>query len=238
MKAIGIWILLLLATLNSLSQNRIPMLGESAPSFKSNTTNGEFEFPEDYGSSWKILFSHPGDFTPVCTSEIMHLAKMQDEFATLGVKIAIISTDDLSTHYQWKQSMEESLRESTGSGNIMFPIIADVNGLNSEKYGMLQSFSDPIQDVRGVFIIDPFNKIRSINFYPMNVGRNMEEIKRVVVALQTSEKDQVLLPVNWNEGDDVLLRNPPYTEAELKNDPSLGNHYYRTGMNLWYKKGK
>ncbi|MDX2432915.1 MAG: redoxin domain-containing protein [Bacteroides sp.] len=238
MKAIGIWVLLLLATLNSLSQNRIPMLGESAPSFESNTTNGEFVFPEDYGNSWKILFSHPGDFTPVCTSEIMHLAKMQDEFAALGVKIAIISTDDLSTHYQWKQSMEESLRESTGSGNIMFPIIADVNGLISEKYGMLQSFADPIQDVRGVFIIDPFNKVRSINFYPTNVGRNMEEIKRVVVALQTSEKDQVLLPVNWNEGDDVLLRNPPYTEAELKNDPSLENHYYRTGMNLWYKKGK
>lgn len=236
MKAYTAILLLLFAALIAHAQNRIPMLGERAPAFKSNTTNGELDFPKDFGDQWKILFSHPGDFTPVCTSEIMHLAKMQDEFAVLGVEIAIISTDDLSTHYQWKQSMEKDLIESTGSGRINFPLIADVDGGISEKYGMLQSGSDPLMDTRGVVIIDPSNVIRSVNFYPMDVGRNMEEIKRVVVALQTSEKEQVLLPVNWKEGDDVLLNERPFTEDELKNDPTLANKYYRGGLNLWYKK--
>ena len=231
-------ILMLGISLCAFAQNRIPMLGESAPMFKSQTTNGELVFPGDFGASWKILFSHPCDFTPVCTSEIMHLAKMQDEFATLGVQIAVISTDDLSTHFQWKQAMENDLVETTGSGKIDFPIIADVNGEISEKYGMLQNTDGPVKDARGVFIIDPSNEIRSVNFYPLDVGRNMEEIKRVVAALQTSEKEEVLTPVNWTEGDDVLLRKQPYTEEELKADPALANKYYRVGLNLWYKKGK
>lgn len=228
MRAYGILILLLLCTMITRSQNRIPMLGESAPAFLSNSTNGEFEFPRDFGESWKILFSHPGDFTPVCTSEIMHLAKMQEEFDSLGVKIAVISTDNLSTHYQWKQSMEEALQESTGSGIISFPLIADSNGEISEKYGMLLPGDGPIQDARGVFIIDPSNTIRSVNFYPMDVGRNMEEIKRVVLGLQTAEKEQVLLPVNWKEGD----------EAVFKNDPAMKNQNYRQSLKLWIKKGK
>ena len=238
MRTFGIIIFLLGTTLFTCGQNRIPMLGETAPNFKSQTTNGELEFPGDFGASWKILFSHPGDFTPVCTSEIMHLSKMQDEFAVLGVKIAVISTDDLSTHYQWKQSMENDLVEITGSGKIEFPIIADVNGEISEKYGMLQHTEGQIKDARGVFIIDPSNEIRSVNFYPLDVGRNMEEIKRVVAALQTSEKEEVLMPVNWKEGEDVLMKRQPYTEAELKANPALANKYYRVGINLWYKKGQ
>ena len=158
----------------------------------------------------------------------MHLAKMQEEFDSLGVKIAVISTDNLSTHYQWKQAMEEALKESTGSGTISFPLIADSQGEISEKYGMLLPREGPVQDARGVFIIDSSNRIRSVNFYPLDVGRNMEEIKRVVVALQTAEKDQVLLPVNWKEGDSVLIRT----------DPGLANQYNRYGLNLLYKKGK
>lgn len=219
-------------------QHQIPMLGETAPSFSSNSTNGTINFPGDFEESWKILFSHPEDFTPVCTSEIMHLSKMQDEFATLGVKIAVISMDDLSTHYQWKKSMEETLEESTGSGKIDFPLIADSKGEVSNMYGMLDYSDNQIRNVRGVFIIDPSNEIRSMNFYPMNVGRNMEEIKRIVVALQTSDKEQVLMPVNWTEGDDVLMKKPPFTESELKDNPDLSNQYYRVGLKLWYKKGK
>ena len=238
MRAFGIMILLLGATCIACAQNRIPRLGEAAPNFKSQTTNGELEFPGDFGANWKILFSHPDDFTPVCTSEIMHLAKMQDEFAALGVKIAVISTDDLSTHYQWKKSMEETLVENTGSGKIEFPIIADVNGEISEKYGLLQLTEGPVKDSRGVFIIDQSNEIRSVNFYPLDVGRNMEEIKRIVTALQTAEMEEAYMPVNWMEGDDVLMKRQPYTEAELKKDPTVANRYYRVGLNLWYKKGQ
>ncbi len=197
------------------SQDEIPKLGEQAPSFKASSTNGTIEFPEDFGSSWKILLSHPKDFTPVCTSEILQLAEMQDEFAALDVKLAIVSTDDLNSHLEWKQHMEDIMVEAKGSGNIEFPLFEDEMGRVSNKYGMLHAFENTTRDVRGVFIISPDNKIRSINFYPMNIGRNMEEIKRVVVALQTSERDQVLIPANWNEGDDVLMKFVPYTEVTI-----------------------
>jgi peroxiredoxin (alkyl hydroperoxide reductase subunit C) len=213
------------------------MLGETAPSFKANTTNGTFQFPEDFGIHWKILLSHPKDFTPVCTSEILQLAQMQDQFAALNVKLAIISTDDLDSHAEWKQHMEDILLEIGSPERINFPLIEDDRALISNKYGMLHAWENPTRDVRGVFIINPNNEIKSINFYPMNIGRNMEEIKRVVVALQTAEEEQVLIPVNWNEGDDVLMKYVPYSDQELAENPSLANQYYLVGVNLWYRKG-
>jgi peroxiredoxin (alkyl hydroperoxide reductase subunit C) len=219
-----------------LPQGSIPLLGEQAPSFKAKTTNGSLVFPEDFGNSWKILFSHPKDFTPVCTSEILALAKMQQDFDALGVKIAVISTDDLSSHLQWKQLMEDILAENGGSEKISFPLLDDHDGRISNKYGMLYAWEDPTRDVRGVFIIDPENKIRSINFYPMNIGRNMEEIKRVITALQYSEKEQVLMPANWTYGKDVLMKYVPYNDEDLQRDPSLKDQYYKVGVNLWYKK--
>jgi peroxiredoxin (alkyl hydroperoxide reductase subunit C) len=218
------------------SQNRIPMIGESAPSFEANTTNGKLEFPEDFGKSWKILFSHPKDLTPVCTSEILELAKMQNEFKNLGVKIAIISVDDLSTHFQWKQLMEDILKNDKDSVKIDFPFIDDSNAKVSNKYGMIHAWENPTRDVRGVFIIDPDNVIQTINFYPMNIGRNIEEIKRSIVALQTSKEDHVLIPVNWKLGDDVLMPYVPYSESELVQNPELKNQYYKVGVNMWYKK--
>jgi peroxiredoxin (alkyl hydroperoxide reductase subunit C) len=219
------------------SQGSIPMLGEQAPSFKAETTNGNLVFPEDYGNNWKILLSHPKDFTPVCTSEILELAKMQQEFDQLGVKLAIISTDELTSHYQWKQLLEDILVSQGEEEKISFPLIDDHNGRISNTYGMLHAWEDPTRDVRGVFIIDPENRIKSINFYPMNIGRNMEEIKRVVLALQVSEKEEVLLPANWTYGDDVLMKYVPYTQEELEKDPSLKEKYYKVGINLWYRKG-
>jgi peroxiredoxin (alkyl hydroperoxide reductase subunit C) len=212
------------------------MIGESAPSFEANTTNGKLEFPEDFGKSWKILFSHPKDLTPVCTSEILELAKMQNEFKNLGVKIAIISVDDLSTHFQWKQLMEDILKNDKDSVKIDFPFIDDSNAKVSNKYGMIHAWENPTRDVRGVFIIDPDNVIQTINFYPMNIGRNIEEIKRSIVALQTSKEDHVLIPVNWKLGDDVLMPYVPYSESELVQNPELKNQYYKVGVNMWYKK--
>ena len=224
-------------SLMAFPQGSIPMLGTQAPSFKAATTQGDLVFPEDYGNSWKILLSHPKDFTPVCTSEILELAKMQQEFDQLGVKLAIISTDELSSHYQWKQLLEDILVSQGEPERIAFPLIEDHNGRISNTYGMLHAWENPTRDVRGVFIIDPENRIRSINFYPMNIGRNMEEIKRVVLALQVSEKEDVLLPANWTYGKDVLMKYVPYTREELQKDPSLEEMYYKVGINLWYKKG-
>jgi peroxiredoxin (alkyl hydroperoxide reductase subunit C) len=236
MKKIGVFLVLVSFGFLAWSQGTIPMLGEEAPSFTANTTNGKLAFPEDFGKSWKILVSHPKDFTPVCTSELLALAKMQDQFTDLGVELAVISIDDVATHKDWKQHLEDILQETTGPINIDFPLIADQNGRISNLYGMLHTWEDPTRDVRGVFILNPENQIRSINFYPLNIGRNMEEIKRVVVALQTSEREQALIPANWNEGDDMLMKYVPYTSEDLANNPDLEDQYYKVGFNMWYKK--
>lgn len=219
------------------SQGRIPMLGEQAPSFKAKTTTGDLQFPEDFGDNWKILLSHPKDFTPVCSSEIMELAKMQQDFEHLGVKLAVISTDDLASHFQWKQLLEDILSEQSIHEKIEFPLIEDQNARISNLYGMLHTWENPTRDVRGVFIINPENKIQSINFYPMNIGRNMDEIKRVVTALQISESEQVLMPANWTVGGDVLMKYVPYSSKELEIDPTLADSYYKVGINMWYQKG-
>jgi peroxiredoxin (alkyl hydroperoxide reductase subunit C) len=236
MKKISLLVIVACCTISAWSQNSIPMLGMTAPSFTAETTNGKIEFPKDFGNSWKILFSHPKDFTPVCTSEILALTKMQDEFDKLNVKIAIISVDDLASHNAWKQYMEGILLDSKDSVKISFPLIADNNLRVSNMYGMVHSWENQTRDVRGVFIINPENIIQSISFYPNNIGRNMEEIKRVIVALQTSEKEQVMTPANWKYGDDVLMKYQPYTESELLENPDLKNQYYKVGINMWYKR--
>ena len=219
------------------AQNIIPLIGNEAPSFEANTTNGKLDFPHDFGKSWKILLSHPKDFTPVCTSEILELARMQDEFQNLGVQIAIISTDDLLSHQQWKQSMEDILKSEHNNAKIDFPLIDDSKTRVSNKYGMLHAWDNTTRDVRGVFIIDPENKIQSVLFYPMNIGRNMVEIKRLVVALQYSKQENVLTPVNWEVGDDVLMPYMPNINPELSSNDELTNEYYKIGINLYYKRG-
>jgi peroxiredoxin 2/4 len=238
MKTLVLFVIVVFCSVEVWSQGSIPLLGNPAPSFEANTTNGKLNFPGDFGKSWKILFSHPKDFTPVCTSEILALAKMQNEFNDLGVKIAIISTDDVISHKQWKQSMEDIFRERNDTSKIYFPFIDDNSTLISNKYGMLHAWENTTRDVRGVFVIDPDNVIQTIIFYPMNLGRNMDEIKRVVVALQTSKKSDVLMPANWKSGGDVLMRYAPYTESDLKENPDLKNQFYKVGVNMWFKKGQ
>ena len=217
-------------------KSEIPLIGEKAPSFHANTTNGEINFPEDFGKSWKILFSHPRDFTPVCSSEILALATMQNEFKDLNVKIAIVSTDNIMQHQSWKQSIEEIEVQGKKVGKIIFPFIDDESSAISRKYGMLHDPVSTTKDVRGVFIIDPDNVIQSINFYPMNIGRNMVEIERIVVALQNSKSNQVLMPANWKVGDDVLMPFKPFENSELANNPKLAEQYYNIGDYMWYKK--
>jgi peroxiredoxin 2/4 len=188
----------------------LPLLGENAPAFTGESTNGVIHFPEDYAGSWTIFLSHPGDFTPVCSSELLELGSMQDDFDKLGVKLMVLSTDALSSHYQWIQSIETIKFKNREPVKIKFPLIADENHDISKKYGMIQPNTSSTKDVRGVFLIDPSGKIRAIFYYPMAVGRNMEEIKRTVIALQTVDSQGILTPVNWKPGDDVLIKG--YTD--------------------------
>ena len=217
-------------------KNTIPLIGSQAPSFTAQSTNGEITFPNSFGKSWKVLLSHPQDFTPVCTSELLELAYMQPEFKSLGVKIAVISVDDLSHHQMWKAHLEELDYKGRGTQKIDFPLFDDKKGVASKKYGMLHPMASTSKDVRGVFIIDSENVVRSINFYPMEVGRNMQEIVRIVEALQKTDSEQVLTPANWNEGDDVLVPYYPYTKEELAANPALEDDYYNVGNRMWFKR--
>jgi len=184
---------------------RIPLIGEDAPAFTAETTNGILNFPSDFGKKWKILFSHPADFTPVCSSEILELAYMQNDFDQLGAKLVIVSTDQLARHFAWKKALEDVSLNDRQPVKIKFPLIDDNNRMVSKSYGMISPKVNATKAVRGVFIIDPDNKIASVNFYPMSVGRNIDEIKRTLIALQTTQKQQVLMPANWKPGDDVML---------------------------------
>ncbi len=201
--------------------SRIPLLGETAPSFKAESTRGTIEFPADYGRKWKIIFSHPEDFTPVCTSEIMELALMQPDFKSLNCALVIISTDDIARHKGWEKAIEDMASDKNNEPvKIKFPLVDDSKMNISWEYGMINPTVDSRHAVRGVFIVDPDNKIRNISFYPSEVGRNMGEIKRTLIALQTADKNTVLTPVNWEPGKDVLLPYPKSVE------------YYKTHQNI------
>ena len=239
---IVLFVLLLLCSGKLWSQNKnsgkIPMIGDDAPSFTAETTSGLLNFPADYGRKWKIIFSHPRDFTPVCSSEILTLAHMQEDFEKLDVKLVIVSTDTLQKHFLWKKALEETAYKDNAPVKINFPLVDDNRLTISKEYGMLHFPVSTTKDVRGVFIINPQNKIEAIYFYPMNIGRNMEEIKRTVIALQTAGtgKDHYLTPANWKEGDDVLVPQYPYTEKELQANPDLKYSYYNVGSFMWFKK--
>ena len=215
--------------------SRIPLIGEDAPSFTAITTNGTLEFPADYGRKWKILFSHPAVFTPVCTTEIMELAIMQKEFKDLNCELAVISTDTLERHKLWVKSMESMIYKDDKPIKIKFPLIDDSRMNIALQYGMISPSVSMRKAVRGVFIIDPDNKIEAITFYPTDIGRNLEEIKRTVIALQTAKKNTVLTPVNWKPGEDVLLHNPDsYTYYDQNKKKEDG--HYDLSWYLLYKK--
>jgi peroxiredoxin (alkyl hydroperoxide reductase subunit C) len=218
--------------------NQIPLIGSQAPSFTAESTQGKITFPNDFGDHWKILFSHPADFTPVCSSELLELAYLQPEFDKLGVKVAVISTDNVDVHKMWKAHLEELDYKNRGHMNIQFPLFEDPGAQISRKYGMLHEPTSTTRDIRGVFIIDENNQVRSINFYPTQVGRNMEEIVRIVEALQTTEQAFVYTPANWEEGDDVLVPYYPYTKEDLAKTPEMKDEFYQVGDRMWFKKVK
>jgi peroxiredoxin (alkyl hydroperoxide reductase subunit C) len=229
-------VLFLMGSSIAQSSSKIPLIGSKAPSFSANSTQGKLQFPNDFGKSWKILFSHPQDFTPVCSSELLELANLQSEFDKLGVKIAIISTDNVDQHNMWVAHLEEIDYRGHGKQDIKFPVIDDTNKNASKLYGMLHEPVSSNKDIRGVFVIDPDNIVRSINFYPMQVGRNMNEVVRLVEELQTVDQAQVLTPANWEKGEDVMVPYYPYTKEQLAANPALKDEYYSMGNRMWFKK--
>ena len=187
---------------------RMPLIGDHAPSFKANTTQGEINFPEDFKGKWIILFSHPADFTPVCTTEFMTFATMQDEFEELNTQLIGLSVDSIYSHIAWLRTIQERI-EYKGMKNVevKFPLIEDISMNVANKFGMIQPNVSTTQAVRAVFVIDPKAVIRTILYYPASTGRNFDEIKRIVVALQKADAESIATPADWRPGEDVII--PP-----------------------------
>ena len=186
----------------------MPRIGDKAPSFKAKTTQGEINFPGDFQGKWKILVSHPADFTPVCTSEFMTFATMEQEFAALNTQLVGLSVDGLYSHIAWLRAIKEKI-EYKGMKNVevKFPLIEDITMDVAKRYGMIQPGESATQAVRAVFFIDPNDVIRAIVYYPLALGRNFDELKRVIIALQTADNFGVALPADWRPGDNVIV--PP-----------------------------
>jgi peroxiredoxin (alkyl hydroperoxide reductase subunit C) len=188
---------------------RLPLIGDPAPSFKAETTQGPIAFPDDFKGKWVVLFSHPADFTPVCTTEFMTFASMQQEFAALNCELVGLSIDSIYSHIAWLRTIKEKIDyKGMKSVEVNFPVIADLRMEVAKLYGMLQPGASNTQAVRAVFIIDPKGIVRALLYYPLTNGRNMDEIKRLLVALQTSDKHAVATPANWRPGDDVIVPPP------------------------------
>ena len=185
--------------------NRMPLIGEKAPSFTAVTTQGTINFPEDYKGKWVILFSHPADFTPVCTTEFMTFASIADEFKALNTELVGLSVDSLYAHIAWLRKIQEIEWKNFKNVEVKFPLIEDIRMDVAKKYGMIQPSQSNTQAVRAVFFVDPNGIIRTILYYPLSLGRNFDEIKRIILALQKADSDKVATPANWRPGDDVII---------------------------------
>mgnify|MGYP003291827016 CR=1 FL=1 len=201
---------------NSNNNWRMPRIGDQAPEFRAMTTKGKLNFPGDYKGYWKILFSHPADFTPVCTTEFIAFAKMQEEFDKLNTKLVGLSVDSLSSHIAWVRNIKEKIEwEGNKNVDIDFPIVVDLSKNVSTLYGMIMPGESNNACVRAVFFIDPTDKIRAIIYYPLVLGRNFDEIKRVIIGLQTADAHDVAMPANWQPGKDVVLHYPITTDEAV-----------------------
>ncbi|MDB5409487.1 MAG: peroxiredoxin [Rhodospirillales bacterium] len=186
-------------------------LGDAAPDFIQDSTEGTLRFHEWIGSSWAVLFSHPKDFTPVCTTELGEVARLKPEFDKRNVKVAGLSVDPLGSHRTWSDDIKE-----TQGQTLNFPLIADADRKVADLYGMIHPNANDTLTVRSVFIIDPNKKIRLILTYPASTGRNFQEILRTIDSLQLTDNYKVATPVNWQQGEDVIIVTSVTDPNELK----------------------
>ena len=186
----------------------MPRIGDPAPAFTAVTTQGEIAFPGDYEGKWVILFSHPADFTPVCTTEFMTFASLQDEFKAYNTELVGLSVDGLFSHIAWLRTIKDKISfRGMSDVEVTFPLIEDITMDVARKYGMIMPGEDSTKAVRAVFVIDPRGIIRTIIYYPLSLGRNFDELLRVVKALQTADHFEIATPADWRPGDPVIV--PP-----------------------------
>lgn len=209
-----------------------PLIGDYAPSFNANTTNGPISFPDDYRGHWVILFSHPMDFTPVCTTEFLSFQSMIKDFQEMDTQIIGLSVGGISSHLAWFRSIYNEINFRDWKNiKITFPVIADMDLHVSKLYGMIHKNTSDTKTVRAVFIIDPNGIIRTILYYPQTTGRNFKEIKRILMALQTTDKFGVSTPADWMPGMPVIEPSPQTASAMEKR---IENHDKNTNVQTWY----
>ncbi|MDZ4148546.1 MAG: peroxiredoxin [Flavobacteriaceae bacterium] len=193
-------------TIQEQQQFSMPRIGDKAPEFKATTTQGEINFPSDYKGQWSILFSHPADFTPVCTSEFMTFAHLEEKFNKANCKLIGLSIDGIYSHIAWLRTIKEKIKYN-GMENIevKFPLIEDISMEVAKKYGMIQPGESKTQAVRAVFYVDPNGIVRAIVYYPLSLGRNFDEMYRALIAMQTSDAFNIATPADWQPGNDVII---------------------------------
>jgi peroxiredoxin (alkyl hydroperoxide reductase subunit C) len=215
---------------------RIPLIGDPAPAFKAETTHGTINFPEDYQGRWVILFSHPADFTPVCTTEFMTFASIASRLKALNTELLGLSIDSNFSHIAWVRAIKEKARfRDMANVDIPFPIIADLKMDVARKYGMVQPNASSTQAVRSVFFIDPQAKVRALIYYPPSNGRSFQEIMRLLIALQTSDKYGVATPADWQPGEEVIVPPPGTTANAEARVQGAGEEYRCVDWYLCFK---
>jgi peroxiredoxin (alkyl hydroperoxide reductase subunit C) len=216
---------------------RLPLIGEKAPPFTAQSTQGTVRFPDDYKGKWVIFFSHPADFTPVCTTEFMAFASRAQEFRELNAELLGLSIDSTFSHIAWLRTIKERI-EYKGMKNVevTFPVISDVTMEVARKFGMLQPSASTTQAVRAVFLIDPETTVRAIVYYPLSNGRNIDEIKRLLMAVQRSDEYKIATPADWQPGDDVIVPPPASCGSARERVERAGTEYKCLDWFLCLKK--
>lgn len=189
--------------------NTIPRINDPAPDFEAKSTHGPLKL-SDYKGKWVVLFSHPADFTPVCTTEFVEFARRSDEFGQRGAQLVGLSVDSVTAHIAWIRNMEQHF-----GVKVDFPVIADLDTKVAQTYGLIHPGASETATVRAVFIIDPSQKVRAMIYYPMSLGRNIDEVLRALEALQTADENACATPANWQKGEKVILP-PPQTLADAE----------------------
>jgi len=227
----------LMDEISSRPEIRVPLIGEDAPAFEAETTQGNIKFPDDYKGKWVILFSHPADFTPVCTTEFMTFANIEPELKALNCELIGLSIDSTYSHIAWLRTIKEKIKyRGMENIEINYPVISDIKMDVAGKYGMVQPASSDTHAVRAVFFIDPKAKVRALFFYPSSNGRNFSEIKRLLIALQTVDKEKCATPADWQPGDDVIVPPPGSCGVAKERVEKAGDGYYCLDWFMCFRK--
>lgn len=204
----------------------MPMIGDITPAFKAVSTQGEMNFPEDYYGKWLVLFSYQADFTPVSTTELMAFASMEKEFSKLGTQLVGFSVDSIYSHIAWLHKIKEISWKDIKHIDITIPLVADITMEIAKKFGLLHLEGAGTLIEGAVFIIDPERRIRAILYYPQMVGRSIQEIKRIVIALQKADSENAVTPPDWLPGEDVMLIPPDHSSAATDRTKTVKKNMY------------